>query len=201
MAGRGDCLSVSRAVVLPGLNARPVSDARAATDDRAGTFERLLREHGAALERLAAAYEREPSDRQDLMQEIAFAIWRALPTFRGACSERTFVFRIGHNRAITHRTRGRARGARFADAADVDAIPDAGPDPDAAMAAADARERLRVAVRRLTPALREAVVLTLEGLSPAEVAEVLGVGAGTVAVRLTRARAVLARLLSPEGTP
>ncbi len=65
-----------------------------------GRFARLLVEHGAALRRLAAAYEADVDERDDLIQEISFAIWRALPAFRGDCSERTFVFRIAHNNAI-----------------------------------------------------------------------------------------------------
>src|SRR5690349_1722040 len=71
-------------------------------------FKRLLREHGSSLLRLAASYERDADAQRDLVQEIAFALWRALPNFRGECSERTFLFRIGHNRAITHQSRARA---------------------------------------------------------------------------------------------
>ena len=66
-------------------------------------FGRLLQEHGPALNRLAAGYEWDPVERQDLLQDIALAIWRALPAFRGESSERTFVFRIAHNRGLTHR--------------------------------------------------------------------------------------------------
>src|SRR4030095_8654443 len=73
-------------------------------------FERLMREHGASLVRLASAYERNTASRDDLVQEMALALWRALPAFRGECSERTLVFRIAHNRAVTHVGRNR-RGA------------------------------------------------------------------------------------------
>ena len=63
---------------------------------------RLLQEHDRALRRMAASYERDPSRRQDLVQEIWLAVWQALPRFRNECSERTFVFRIAHNRAVSH---------------------------------------------------------------------------------------------------
>ena len=43
--------------------------------------------------------------------------------------------------------------------------------------------------------LRQVVVLTLEGLSHAEVADIVGITENNVAVRLTRARAALSRLL------
>ncbi len=43
--------------------------------------------------------------------------------------------------------------------------------------------------------LRQVVVLTLEGLSHAETAEIVGISENNVAVRLTRARAALSRRL------
>ena len=62
----------------------------------------LLTVHGSALTRLAASYVNATADRDDLVQDIVVAIWRALPRFRGECSERTFIFRIAHNRAIAY---------------------------------------------------------------------------------------------------
>ena len=71
-------------------------------DELQRRFTELLGANGPALGRLAASYTRSAGDRDDLFQEIALAIWRALPRFRGECSERTFIFRIAHNRAISH---------------------------------------------------------------------------------------------------
>jgi DNA-directed RNA polymerase specialized sigma24 family protein len=81
------------------VEANAVSEGRRAMEQR---FERVLREHGAALTRLASGYEANAGMREELVQEIALAIWQALPNFRGESSERTFVFRIAHNRALTH---------------------------------------------------------------------------------------------------
>ena len=65
-------------------------------------LERVLRTHAAALARLAASYESRPALREELLQDIAFAIWRALPSFRHESSEKTFVMRIATNRALSH---------------------------------------------------------------------------------------------------
>jgi RNA polymerase sigma-70 factor (ECF subfamily) len=159
-------------------------------------FTRLFAEHGPVLARLAAAYERDPRDREDLMQDIAFAIWRALPSYRGESSERTFICRIGHNRAITHRSRAHARQQRLDSADLIDTIPDPKADPSATLIAAEGHAGLLDAVRRLTPVLKETIILSLEGLSHQEIADVLGATPQTVAVRLTRARTALAKLLS-----
>lgn len=158
---------------------------------------RLLREHDAALRRLAASYERDQSRQQDLVQDIWLAVWQALPHFRGECSERTFVFRIAHNRAVSHVDRWRRRRA---DALEDDApVPAPDPDPEHSLSMQQRHERLRAAVQALPIGLRQVVVLTLEGLSHADVAEIVGITENNVAVRLTRARAALSRLLAaPE---
>jgi hypothetical protein len=58
-----------------------------------------MKTYGPALGRVVASYAR-PSDQDDLAQDIAVALWNALPSFRGDCSERAFVFRVAHNRAL-----------------------------------------------------------------------------------------------------
>jgi RNA polymerase sigma-70 factor (ECF subfamily) len=168
------------------------------TDDR---FHRLLREYGSTIERLAAAYEPEPNERQDLMQDIVFALWRAIPAFRGECSEKTFVYRIAQNRGLTHRWRHRTRQGRTVDLSDMqDTLADPASVGDSPVALRNiGREELLEAVQRLPGLHRDVIVLSLEGLSNGEIADVLGVSDGNVAVRLTRARAALRETLTREG--
>jgi RNA polymerase sigma factor (sigma-70 family) len=149
-------------------------------------FGRLLAENGAALARLAASYSSTAADRDDLVQEIALAIWRALPRFRGECSERTFLFRIAHNRAVTHLTGRRPQAG--VDACDV---ADPAPNPEAGLARHQQGERLRRAVRDLPLLYRQAVTLMLEGMEYSEIALVLGISEGNVGARLSRARQML----------
>ena len=149
-------------------------------------FDRLLAENGPALTRLAASYTSTAADRDDLVQEIALCIWRGLPQFRGECSDRTFVFRIAHNRAITHITRRRPPAT--AEPAD---IPDTRPNPEAGFAREQQGERLRRAVHALPLNYRQVVTLMLEGMDYAEIAQVLGISENNVGARLTRARQML----------
>ena len=62
----------------------------------------VLREFGPMLSRVAMSYEADPTLREDLLQEITFSIWKALPSFRGDASLKTFVARVAHNRAVDH---------------------------------------------------------------------------------------------------
>lgn len=154
---------------------------------------RMLQEHDRSLRRLAASYERDPARQEDLIQDIWLAVWRALPQFRGECSERTFVFRIAHNRAVSHVDHWQRRRADTLD--DEAPIAAPGPDPEHALSQQQRHERLRAAVQSLPLSMRQVVVLVLEGLTHAEVAEILGITENNVAVRLTRARAELSRVL------
>jgi RNA polymerase sigma factor (sigma-70 family) len=168
-------------------------------EDVSQRFERILREHGAALSRLAAAYAPDRADRDDLSQEILVAIWRALPRFRGESSERTFVFRVAHNRGITYQGR-RRHDAPLPEAGAADEVADGGPDPAALLARSRRHRRLVAAVGRLAEPRRQAVVLHLEGLTNREIAAVQGTTEENVAARLARARKALRQLLG-EADP
>ena len=157
-----------------------------------GRLEAILHAHGAALGRLAASYARETAERDDLFQETIVAIWKALPRFRGECSERTFIFRIAHNRGIAHLAKRRLPSSGSADEIDVQAP---GLNPEQALSKTQEGERLVSAVQRLPLGYRQVVTLTLEGLSYEEIADVLGITESNVGARLTRARQMLRQWL------
>jgi RNA polymerase sigma factor (sigma-70 family) len=155
-------------------------------------FEMLMTTHGPALGRLAASYSRRPGEREDLVQDIALAIWTALPTFRGECSERTFLFRIAHNRALAQLAR---RQLPTSDVEPELALEDRAPDPERALSSEQRMRRLTDAIHKLPLGQAQVVTLTLEGLSYAEIADVLGISETNVGARLTRAREKLRRIL------
>jgi RNA polymerase sigma-70 factor (ECF subfamily) len=172
------------------------ASSRAPTESREARLDRLLREYGDALERIGAAYERDPVERDDLWQEMAFALWRALPGFRGDCSEKTFVYRVARNRALTHRFRKRLETSPLSEMGE---LADPGASSDAAAERASEHDRLLATIRRLPETLRGVVVLRLEGLDDREIADVLGVTPTNVAVRLTRSRERLRHLMQPSA--
>ena len=159
-----------------------------ATSSVAQRFDALIQQNGQSLLRLASAYTNTASDRDDLFQDIALSIWQALPGFRGESSERTFIYRIAHNRALAHLTR---RPNRQHETADDVAVHDPRPDPEEQLALEQQRDRLIAAIRRLPADYRRVMVLVLEGLNHAEVAEILGLTATNVAVRMNRAKQML----------
>jgi len=154
-------------------------------------FDRILSEYGTAISRLAFSYEAVAGVREELVQEIALAIWQALAHFRGECTERTFVYRIAHNRGLSHVWRRRPSHQPLEELEESDQPVDPRPHPEEQAARTDQRVRLMSAIQSLPLTHRQMIVLMLEGLPHAEIAEVMGITENNVAVRLNRARKAL----------
>ena len=156
------------------------------------SLERILRDHSALAQRLASSHEANPELARDLTQEILVAVWRAWPAFRQQCSERTYVARIAHNRIATHISRA-VRQPVMVELSEE--LATAAPTPEELAMRGDESRRLMAVVRTLPIAYREVAILLLEGFSPAEIADTLGLTANAVAIRGTRARDLLRVLL------
>lgn len=159
------------------------------------SFDLVVSEHGPLIRRIARSYETNRALVDEIVQDIYLALWEALPRFRGDAALRTFVVRIAHNRAITHVAK-EARRPRLVELDDE--LPDPATTPDKAAESAQARGRLERAVLRLPLGQRLVVTLALEGFSPEEIAEVLGIGVSAASVRLHRAKTSLQQLLTEE---
>ncbi|WP_299944792.1 sigma-70 family RNA polymerase sigma factor [uncultured Microbulbifer sp.] len=151
-------------------------------------FQQALATYAEGVSRVARSYVRTAAEREDLMQEIWLGLWRALPAFRGEASLKTFVYRIAHNRCVTELSR---RKPHHSGEEELLNLQDSRPGPAEHLAAQRDWERLVCMIQRLPLGLRQTLTLRLEGLSYAEISEVLGIGESNVAVRLNRARAQL----------
>ncbi len=157
--------------------------------ERRAMFLRLMSEYQAALHRLAAAYAHDPSDQEDIVQEIAIGLWRAIPQFRGESSERTWLYRIAHNTAITAVTKLRRRGRTESALEDAPASAVAVKDgSDERLIEQQKHELLLKATRELSASDRQMVALHLEDLSYREIQEITGISEGAIATRLSRIR-------------
>lgn len=167
--------------------------------DRNEVFLRLMQQFEPALRRLAAAYFDREADRADLFQEIALALWQAIPRFRRESRERTWLYRIAHNVAISSsaKTHRRARREEFL-SEDLE-HPSAAAGSEEGLLLGEKRRALVDAIRRLAAADRQIILLHLEGLSYAEIEEVSGLSETAIATRLSRIRAKLKEEIRKRG--
>jgi RNA polymerase sigma-70 factor (ECF subfamily) len=147
-------------------------------------------EFGPALERLARAYERDPDKRRDLLQEIHVALWRSFARFDGRCSIRTWVYRVAHNTATSKVLRPRTNAPSIV-ALDDSLESVAATTSEEVLDRRRALERLHGLISRLRPLDRQVMLLYLEQLDAASIAEITGLSAANVATKVRRIKQLL----------
>ena len=130
----------------------------------------------------------------DITQDVFMKLLTRLPQFSGRAAFSTWLYRIVVNTAIDHQ-RSRRHVAPL-----PDTLPDRRRGVDEEYARGERRRRIGLALQALPAKLRAPLVLRhVEGLAYDEIATALGISTGTVASRLSRAHARLARDLAGLG--
>ena len=162
-------------------------------------FLTLVRENDARLRRICRVYARDPESRKDLYQEIMFQLWRSLPTFTGASSIDTWMYRVALNTALAQARRlsGRTETTLDEEHHHGDELTSS-LGTEAELDLEDQSERLYTAIDELDRIDRMIVTMQLDGRSYREIAEVIGISESHVGVKLHRIRKVLARSLRKE---
>ena len=160
----------------------------------------LLQAHTRKIYNLCYRFTGRPSESEDLTQEVFIKIFQTLKSFDAA--QGTFVtwlHRVARNHLVDHyrRTRkDRITSSIEDELGGLEEKPGATIEPVAHLEHREQKERLQRGLEKLSPDLREAVVLRdLQDLDYAEIAQVLTVPEGTVKSRINRGRLELARVL------
>lgn len=162
-------------------------------------FDQLVARHQSAVFRAALAALRVREDAEEVAQDAFVRAWKALGRFRGDSSFRTWILRITWNRAISHR-RGLAgwlrRSTPIADVAE----PATKSDGHADVHNAQLQAHVVSAIQRLTPKLRDALLLAQSGeYQYDEIARMLDIPLGTVKWRISEARRKVRERLATLG--
>ena len=167
-------------------------------DDAA--WEQLVRLHTRRVYGLCYRFTGRDSEAQDLTQDVFLRVFRSLASFRSTeGSFTTWLARLTRNLLIDHYRR--TRNERVTDSIEeqlpgIEERHTVTARPDSAVAGREASELLQGALAKLSPELRETIILRdLQDMEYREIAEVLSIPEGTVKSRLNRGRAELARLL------
>jgi RNA polymerase sigma-70 factor (ECF subfamily) len=167
-------------------------------------WEDLVRLHTRRVYGLCFRFTGSGSEAQDLTQEVFLRVFRTLKTFRSMeGSFGTWLARVTRNLLIDHYRRTRQERVTDSIEGQLPMIEEAGgaasARPDQAVAGREASEILQATLQKLSPDLREAVILRdLQEMEYREIAEVLRIPEGTVKSRINRGRAELARHLRKQ---
>lgn len=149
------------------------------------TFNRLVSQYQEKLQRMCCMYLRDSAAAQDAVQETFLKAYRALPRFRGECSEKTWLMRIGLNVC-----RDMARSAWFRHT-DRRVTPEDLPLACESEDNAD-QEELAQAIMALPRKCKDALMLYYyQNMTQDEVAQALHTTPSTISKRLKHARDLL----------
>ncbi len=163
-----------------------------------------MRRHTRRVYNLCYRFTGNVASAEDLSQEVFLRIFRTLGSYQSAYGAfPTWLTSVTRNMLVDHYRR--TRRDRMTDSID-DAMPQLeerhspARTPDKLAQAAELSAQLQRGLARLSPELREAVILRdLQGLDYEEIRTVLQIPEGTVKSRINRGRIELARVLEEMG--
>ncbi len=165
-------------------------------------WEIIVRKYSRRIYNLAYRYGGRHDHAEDLTQEIFLRLYQTLRSYDPrAGSFEGWMLRLARNLIIDklRQERKQRKVAGSDELEKLDFVQDEAEQPLAALERAQQTALLRAALDKLSPELRESVILRdIEGMSYREIADLVGVPEGTVKSRINRGRLELARLLRPK---
>jgi len=167
-------------------------------------WEELVRRHTRRVYNLCYRFTGNAHEAEDMTQEVFLRIYKTLPSYRAVHGGfTTWMTSLTRNLLIDHYRRtkkDRVTGSLDDEMPRLEQKESAARRPDHVAQALELSDQVQHALARLSPDLREAVILRdLQGLEYQEIQSVLSVPEGTVKSRINRGRIELARLLAQMG--
>jgi RNA polymerase sigma-70 factor (ECF subfamily) len=183
------------ALILPAPEAVEAGDASPAASALAEEVVCLFDQLRDRLLRYVISFGLPVQDGEDIVQEVFLSLYRHLLRGRSRSNLRAWIFRVAHNLALKRRNPAQGGFQKVSDeeATLADLLPDPNPNPEDQMASSQRRQRMLTVVSALPEQDRRCLTLRAEGLRYREIAEVLDISLGSVALSLERSLTRLAR--------
>jgi RNA polymerase sigma-70 factor, ECF subfamily len=161
-------------------------------------FIEILDRYKASIKRICSSYENNIEKAQELYQEVIASIWNSLKIYKGDCSEKTWVFRITYNKAISH-VHKEAHSSSF----NFLSIEEAGnlscrDDLSLLVENRDLLKQISLIIQKLKAVDRQIFTLYLEGFTQIEIAAVSGHSESNVSTKVSRIKSLINSLNERE---
>jgi RNA polymerase sigma-70 factor, ECF subfamily len=159
-----------------------------------GFYQISILPFAAIIIKICRAYTNSQEDFEDYYQEVCLQIWRSRDNFREQCQWSTWVYRISLNVCLTLLKKKKSNGRTYFTS---DVLPDVVRIENKAFEE-ESLNQLYDAIRRLSEVDRALILLYLEEKSYQEIADILGTNANNIAVRVSRIKERLKKLLDEK---
>lgn len=153
-------------------------------------FIKQLNENQRVIHKICKIYMDNPSDHEDLFQEIVIQLWKAYPNFRGEAKFSTWAYRIGLNTVLAlFRKRKRDVPADSMEILPEIKIAEENDDQTAQIQA------MYDAIHQLSDVEKALIMMYLDDKPYREISEILGITEGNARVKMNRAKEKLKTLI------
>ena len=167
-------------------------------------FNRLIEEHKNRVYRIALSLVKNPTDAEDVAQDVFIKIYTSVSSFKGNSSLATWIYKITYNMSLDFLKSKNRRIKRFKtlddpEDAEILSLSDDSFLPEKAYENLELKKDLDAALEQLPEDQREMVTLKdVHGFSYEDIIEMTGLKEGTMKSRLNRARASLRKMLQSK---
>ena len=144
-------------------------------------FITLLERNIGTILKISKAYSNTAQDREDLINDIAFEMWKAFPNFKGNSKISTWVYRIALNTAMNYKRNNRRKGDSFKSAIELDNLEQSNEIDNNPLI-----EMLYDCISELDEFSKAIILLYLDGYKHDEIAEITGISKTNVGTRISR---------------
>ena len=153
-------------------------------------FISLLEKHVGIILKISKAYTNTLQDREDLVNDIAYEIWKAFPNFKGNSKVSTWLYRIALNTAMNYKRTTRKKWEFIQTAIEIHSNEPSGEaDPDPQI------ELLYDWIAELDEFNKALILLYLDGYRHDEIAEITGISKTNVGTRISRIKEQLRNMV------
>ncbi len=152
-------------------------------------FSQRIEKHQAIIHKITFVYTNDPTDREDLFQEICLQLWKAFPNFREEAKFSTWMYRVALNTAISNVRKNRNKPI-FEPLNENENVADIGHKE------AEQLNLLNRAISKLNYIDKAIILLWLEEKSYDEIASIMGTSKSNVSVKLVRIKRKLEELVN-----
>ncbi|MHC4213768.1 MAG: RNA polymerase sigma factor [Planctomycetota bacterium] len=162
-------------------------------DEQKKIFENWIGQYERLFYKIIRTYAQANQDRDDLFQQIMLELWTSIPNCQNTTTPTTWIYRVALNTALVWQRKKKKHRHKML--LDFDQIIDTQNSGAESSPDGQVMDRLYVAIRALSKIDSSIILMHLDGLTYRQIADILGISANHVGVKLNRAKKLLAQQL------